>query len=57
MLSKTEPGKIFIGTLNSDATKIVQNYCEKDIIFFSFAPDKNLAKDCVYLINFSPKMT
>ena len=55
MLSKTEPGKIFIGTLNSDATKIVQNYCEKDIIFFSFAPDKNLAKDCVYLINFFPE--
>ena len=52
---KSFPGKIFIGTLSSDATEIVSNFCDKGIIFFSFTHDKSYAKDCVYLINFFPE--
>ncbi|SVD93076.1 uncharacterized protein METZ01_LOCUS445930, partial [marine metagenome] len=52
---KAKPGKIFIGTLSIDATKLVKQYCKKGILFFSFAADKNLAEDCVYLINFFPE--
>ena len=50
-----KPGKIFVGTLNSNSTKIVKEYCNKGILFFSFAGNKNLAGDCVYLINFFPE--
>ena len=53
--NKAIPGKIFIGTLSSKESAIVKNYCSKKIIFFSFASDKNLAGDCVYLINFFPE--
>ena len=52
---KGKPGTIFIGTLSSDATKLVKEYCNKGILFFSFAADKNLADECVYLINFFPE--
>ena len=52
---KAKPAKIFIGTLSIDATKLVKQYCKKGILFFSFAADKNLAEDCVYLINFFPE--
>ena len=55
LLKKAEPGKIFIGTLSSDASKLVKNYCAKEILFFSFSSNKNLASDCVYLINFFPE--
>jgi len=53
--TKSKPGKIFIGTFNSEATKVVKNYCDKGIIFFSFVANKDLAEDCVYLINFFPE--
>ena len=52
---KKEPGKIFIGTLNSEETQIVKDYCSYGILFFSFAYDKTLAGDCVYLVNFFPE--
>ena len=52
---KIKPGKIFVGTLNSEAAKVVKKNCDKGIIFFSFAADKNLANDCVYLVNFFPE--
>ena len=55
LIEKAKPGKIFIGTLTSESSKIVKNYCNKGILFFSFAPDKSLADECVYLINFFPK--
>jgi len=55
IIEKAEPGKIFIGTLTSEASKIVKNYCNKGILFFSFAPDKSLANECVYLVNFFPE--
>ena len=51
---KAKPGKIFIGTLGIDETKLVKQYCSRGILFFSFAADKNLAEDCAYLINFFP---
>jgi len=55
LLKKAKPGKIFIGTLTAESSKIVKNYCYKGILFFSFAPDKNLADECVYLTNFFPE--
>tara|TARA_Y100001970_G_scaffold293594_1_gene441451 strand:+ start:3621 stop:4985 length:1365 start_codon:yes stop_codon:yes gene_type:complete len=51
---KASPGKIFIGTLNSLETNIVKDYCHKGILFFSFVANKELAGNCVYLINFFP---
>ena len=50
-----KPGKIFVGTLNSNETKVVKNYCKEGILFFSFASNKKLAGNCVYLINFFPE--
>tara|TARA_B110000438_G_scaffold274464_1_gene294669 strand:- start:537 stop:1859 length:1323 start_codon:yes stop_codon:yes gene_type:complete len=49
------PGKIFIGTLSTEATKIVKTFCNKGILFFSFSSEKSLASDCVYLVNFFPE--
>ena len=49
------PGQIFIGPLESNETKLLNNYCDKGILFFSFASKRDLASDCVYLINFFPK--
>tara|TARA_Y100001970_G_scaffold21066_1_gene23944 strand:+ start:10661 stop:11920 length:1260 start_codon:yes stop_codon:yes gene_type:complete len=48
-------GKLFIGPLNSDDTKLLNKYCSKNPIFFSFSPNTNLAKDCVFLVNFFPE--
>jgi hypothetical protein len=52
---KASPGKIFIGTLDLESSKLVKNYCNRGILFFSFAPEKEIANDCVYLINFFPE--
>ena len=52
---KTTPGTIFLGPLTSEKSKHIHNFCEKDVLFFSFAFDRSLAKDCVYLINFFPE--
>ena len=52
---KAKPGMIFVGTLSNEASQIVAKYCKRGILFFSFAADKNLAKKCVYLINFFPE--
>ena len=53
--SKAIPGKIFLGTLDSEATKTVKKHCNSGILFFSLASDRSLAGDCVYLINFFPE--
>ncbi len=53
--TKSMPGKIFIGTLNSEEAILVKNYCDKGILFFSFVSNKDLAGDCTYLINFFPE--
>ena len=50
-----EEGKIYIGPISSEDTSVVENFCHKQIIFFSFSSDTNLARNCIYLINFFPK--
>jgi len=52
---KVQPGKIFIGPLTSLDTKKIKNWCSSDVIFFSFASDRKLAADCLFLINFFPE--
>ena len=47
-------GKIFIGPINSKDTELLGRYCNKGAVFFSFSSNKNLANDCVYLVNFFP---
>tara|TARA_B100001123_G_scaffold403030_1_gene491110 strand:+ start:430 stop:1731 length:1302 start_codon:yes stop_codon:yes gene_type:complete len=53
--SKVKAGKIFIGPLTSSDSKEINQYCELGVIFLSFASDRQLASDCVYLINFFPE--
>ncbi len=48
-------GRLFLGPIQSKYTKILNNYCDSNVIFFSFASQSSLAKDCVYLLNFFPK--
>ena len=48
-------GKVYIGPLNSKHTKLVKKYCQEGAIFFSFSSERDLAGDCVFLINFFPK--
>ena len=50
-----EEGKIYIGPISSQDTSVVESFCHKQIIFFSFSSDTNLARNCIYLINFFPK--
>ena len=47
-------GKIFIGPINSLDTEVVNYYCNKGSIFFSFSSNKKLANECTYLVNFFP---
>ena len=49
------PGRLFLGPIQSNYTKILNSYCNREIIFFSFSSNPSLAKDCVYLLNFFPK--
>ena len=48
-------GKIFIGQINSSASEILQQFCSKGAVFFSFSSTTTLAKNCVFLINFFPE--
>jgi len=48
-------GKIFIGPINSSDSEILQQFCSKGAVFFSFSPITTLAKNCVFLINFFPE--
>ena len=50
------PGKIFIGPIDNKNTKTAKSFCKSEIIFFSFSSEENLAGNCIYLINFFPKM-
>ena len=52
---KATSGKIFIGTFDSNSTKLIKNYCNRGILLFSFTVDESLSGDCVFLINFFPK--
>jgi len=48
-------GKIFIGPLNSADSQLLHQFCSKGAVFFSFSSITNLAKNCVFLINFFPE--
>ncbi len=52
---KVTSGKVFIGTFDSDSTKLIKRYCNKGIMLFSFTVDQSLSGDCVFLINFFPR--
>ena len=49
------PGKIFLGPIQSKYSRLLNNYCAHEVIFFSYSSKSSLAKDCVYLINFFPQ--
>ena len=49
------PGRIFLGPIQSKYAKILNNYCNHNVIFFSFSSQSSIAKDCIYLLNFFPK--
>ena len=49
------PGRLFLGPIQTNYTKILNNYCNYNVIFFSFSSSSSLANDCVYLLNFFPK--
>ena len=51
-MKKSINNSIIIGPLTSDYTKKIKQYCNKNIIVFSFASDRSLAGECVYLFNF-----
>ena len=48
-------GRLFLGPIQSKYTKILNTYCNSNVIFFSFSSQSSLAKDCIYLLNFFPK--
>ena len=49
------PGRLFLGPVQTNHTKILNNYCNYNVIFFSFSSRSSLANDCIYLLNFFPK--
>ena len=49
------PGRLFLGPIQSKYTKMLNNYCNYEVIFFSFSSKSSLGKDCIYLLNFFPK--
>ena len=49
------PGKVFLGPIQSKYSKILNNYCNHNVIFFSYSSKSSLAKNCIYLLNFFPK--
>ena len=49
------PGRLFLGPIQSKYTKILKDYCNYKVMFFSFSSKSSLAKDCIYLLNFFPK--
>ncbi len=49
------PGRLFLGPVQTNHTKILNNYCNYNVIFFSFSSRSSLANNCVYLLNFFPK--
>ena len=53
--SENLAGKIFMGPLNSSDSKSLEKYCSEGAVFFSFSPNKDLGKDCVFLVNFFPE--
>ncbi len=55
LLETATNGKIYIGPINKKYTRTAKNYCNKNVLFFSFSSKIKLAGDCIYLLNFFPK--
>ena len=53
--SSKNDGKIYIGPISNENTRIAKNFCYTGAIFFSFSYDTELASDCIYLVNFFPE--
>tara|TARA_B100000963_G_C22602953_1_gene661155 strand:+ start:149 stop:1405 length:1257 start_codon:yes stop_codon:yes gene_type:complete len=53
--TNSSKGKIFFGPLKNKNTKLINDFCDGNRIFFSFASDTSLAKECIYLVNFFPR--
>ena len=49
------PGRIFLGPIQSKYSKNLNNYCNDQVIFFSYSSDSSIAENCIYLLNFFPK--
>ncbi len=49
------PGRVFLGPIQSKYSTYLNDYCENDVIFFTFSSQPSLAKNCVYLLNFFPE--
>ena len=47
-------GKVFIGPISTIDTELLKKYCDEGAVFFSFSSNKELADDCIYLVNFFP---
>jgi len=48
-------GRVFLGPIQAKYATYLNNYCDNEVIFFTFSSQSSLAKDCVYLLNFFPK--
>ena len=49
------PGRVFLGPIQSKYSKNLNNYCDDNVLFFSYSSEYSIAKDCIYLVNFFPK--
>ncbi len=49
------PGRLFLGPIQSKYSKVLNEYCNHKVLFFSFSSQSSLAKECIYLLNFFPK--
>ncbi len=48
-------GKIFFGPITTESSRGLNRYCDEGALFFSFASNKSIANDCIFLLNFFPK--
>ncbi len=55
VINKKKKGKIFIGPIETNYTKVAKKHCNNEIIFFAFSSETSLANSCIYLINFFPE--
>ena len=48
-------GRVFLGPIQSKYVTHLNDYCENNVIFFTFSSQSSLGKNCVYLLNFFPR--
>ncbi len=48
-------GRVFLGPIQSKYATHLNDYCENNVIFFTFSSQSSLGKNCVYLLNFFPR--